>query len=238
MIGLGLVNKRNAKKVMIFSLAVAAGMAFWSLGLHRYLELAYLKESLIRFKQMQAANPGIFMLGYGVFYILLATFSLPGAGILTVAGGAMFGLGKGFLLVSFASTIGATLACFFARFVLRDWVQNRFSGRMRVINRGIEAEGAFYLFSLRLVPIFPFFIINLAAGLTKMPLFTFYWVSQLGMLPSTLVFVNAGQELSKIDSLASVFSPGLIISFVLLGLFPLAAKKGLTWYRLRSNRTV
>ena len=150
---------------------------------------------------------------------------------MTIAGGALFGLLTGTLIVSFASTIGATLACFVARFLLRDWVQGKFGDRVLKINEGIEREGAFYLFALRLIPVFPFWIINLVMGLTKMPLWRFYWVSQLGMLVGTIVYVNAGKELARIDSLKGILSPALITSFVLLGFFPIVVKRLLAVYR-------
>jgi uncharacterized membrane protein YdjX (TVP38/TMEM64 family) len=169
-------------------------------------------------------------------YILATSLSLPGAAVLTLAGGALFGLLVGTVVVSFASTIGATLACFVSRFVLRDWVQRRFGQRLVTVNQGVEREGSFYLFTLRLVPIFPFWIINLVMGLTRMKLSTFFWVSQVGMLPGTLVYVNAGRELGRIDSLGGILSPGLIFSFALLGIFPLATKKIMAWYRARQNK--
>ena len=155
---------------------------------------------------------------------------------MTLAGGAMFGFWVGIIVVSFASTIGATLACFVARFLLRDWVQNKFGEKLSAINKGIENEGAFYLFSLRLVPIFPFFVINLAMGLTSLKLLTFYWVSQIGMFPGTIVFVNAGKELGKIESLSGILSPGLIISFIILGLFPITVKKLLSYYKKKTGK--
>ncbi len=155
--------------------------------------------------------------------------------MLTLAGGGLFGIIVGTVAVSFASTIGATLACLVSRFLLRDWVQNKFSDRLTTINNGIEKEGAFYLFSLRLVPIFPFFVINLVMGLTRMSLFTFFWVSQIGMLAGTIVYVNAGKELAKIDSLSGILSPGLLISFVVLGLFPITVKKILGFYKTRTG---
>ncbi|MGB5984020.1 MAG: TVP38/TMEM64 family protein, partial [Desulfobacterales bacterium] len=160
----------------------------------------------------------------------------PGAVVMTLAGGALFGLVLGTVLISFASTLGATLACFFARFLLRDWVQRKFGDKLKAINGGIAREGAFYLFTLRLIPVFPFFVINLAMGLTPMSLGTFYWVSQLGMLPGTLVYVNAGKELAKIDNLSGILSPSLLISFAILGVFPLTMKKALNWYRARQGR--
>ena len=153
--------------------------------------------------------------------------------MLTLAGGALFGLLTGTLIVSFASSIGATLACFVSRFFLRDWVQGKFGEKIAKVNEGIEREGAFYLFTLRLIPVFPFWMINLAMGLTKMPLRRFYWVSQLGMLAGTIVYVNAGRELAKIDSLKGILSPSLLISFVLIGIFPIAVKKLVTLYRTR-----
>ncbi|MBU4395014.1 MAG: TVP38/TMEM64 family protein, partial [Proteobacteria bacterium] len=139
--------------------------------------------------------------------------------------GALFGLVTGTIVISFASTIGATLACMVSRFLLRDWVQARFGEKLERINEGIEQEGGFYLFTLRLIPVFPFFVINLAMGLTRIKLSTYYWVSQLGMLPGTLVYVNAGKELGKLETLAGILSPSLIFSFVLLGLFPITVKK-------------
>jgi uncharacterized membrane protein YdjX (TVP38/TMEM64 family) len=138
-------------------------------------------------------------------------------------------------VVSFASTIGATLACLVSRFLMRDVVQSRFADKLVAINQGVDREGPFYLFSLRLVPIFPFFVINLVMGLTKMPALTYYWVSQVGMLPGTIVYVNAGKELAKIETLAGILSPSLIASFVILGLFPITVKKLLVWYKERKG---
>ena len=160
-----------------------------------------------------------------LLYIIVTALSLPGAAVMTLAGGALFGLPVGIVIVSIASTIGATMACFVARFIIRDWVQNRFGEKFKVINDGVDKEGALYLFTARLIPIFPFFVINLAMGLTKMPLIKFFWVSQLGMLAGTAVYVNAGRELGKIESLSGIFSPGLILSFVILGMFPITMKK-------------
>ena len=150
----------------------------------------------------------------------------------------MFGLLTGVIVISFASTLGATVACAVSRFLLRSWVQEKVGHRLESVNQGIEREGSFYLFTLRLVPAFPFWVINLAMGLTKMPLRTFYWVSQLGMLPGTIVFVNAGKELGKIDSLSGILSPGLIISFIILGIFPITVKKMLEIYRRRSGTPI
>lgn len=208
---------------------------FFTLDLQQYLTLGYLKESQARFSTLYQQSPVLVIGGYMAIYILVTALSLPGAVILTLAGGALFGLTTGLIIVSFSSSIGATLACFVARFVLRDWVQNKFGDKLNTINEGIAKEGAFYLFTLRLIPVFPFFVINLVMGLTKIPLFTFYWVSQLGMLAGTAVFVNAGKELAKIDSLSGILSPGLIGSFVILGLFPLVVKKLITFIKGRKK---
>ena len=158
-------------------------------------------------------------------YVIVTSLSLPGAVVMTLAGGAFFGLVTGTIVVSFASTIGATLACAVSRFLLRDWVHGKFGERIARVNEGVEREGAFYLFTLRLIPVFPFWLINLAMGVTRMRLVTFYWVSQIGMLAGTVVYVNAGKELAKIDSLKGIVSPQLLGSFAILGVFPIAAKK-------------
>lgn len=166
-------------------------------------------------------------------YVLVTALSLPGAALMTLIAGALFGLWWGTLLVSFASTLGATLAMLISRFLLRDWVKARLNQRLEALDRGIALEGAFYLFALRLVPAFPFFLINLAMGLTKLPVRTYWWVSQVGMLPGTVVYVNAGRELGQLESLAGILSPGLIGAFVLLGLFPLLARRSLALLKAR-----
>ena len=175
--------------------------------------------------------------GYFIIYVLTTSLSLPGASPLGIAGGALFGFWTATIVVSFASTIGATFACLVSRFLLRDWIQNKFGDRIKKVNEGVEKEGAFYLFTLRLIPVFPFWLINLAMGLTKMSLFKFYWVSQIGMLPGTMVFVNAGKELAKIESVKGILSPGLIISFTLIGIFPITVKKLIALYRSRMKKS-
>ena len=219
------MNSNLTKKIALIVAGSALAAMFFAFDLQQYLTLDYLKESQARFADLYQAKPVLVIGVYMAIYILVTALSLPGAVILTLAGGALFGLATGLIVVSFSSTIGATLACFVSRFVLRDWVQKKFGDKLATINEGVAKEGAFYLFTLRLIPVFPFFVINLAMGLTKMSLFTFYWVSQLGMLAGTAVFVNAGKELAKIDSLSGILSPGLIGSFVILGLFPLVVKK-------------
>lgn len=211
-------------------------VAFWAFRLDRYMSLSYLKESADRFRELYASHRGLVILVYFVAYVAAAALSLPGAVVLTIAGGALFGLFTGTIIVSFASAIGATLACFVSRFLLRDWVQGKFGDKIAKVSEGIEKEGAFYLFTLRLIPIFPFWIINLVMGLTGMTLRRFYWVSQLGMLAGTIVYVNAGKELAKIESFRGILSPGLIISFVILGLFPIAVKRLVAFLRVRRER--
>jgi len=226
-----------AKKTGMILLVVLAVIAFKYFDIGQYLSLDYIKASQQKFHDLYLANRGLVIAGYMGVYILVAALSLPGAAVLTLAAGGLFGLGVGTVAVSFASTIGATLACLVSRFLLRDSIQNKFGDRLVTINKGVEEEGAFYLFSLRLVPVFPFFMINLLMGLTRMPLRTLFWVSQLGMLPGTLVFVNAGKELAKIDSLAGILSPGLLASFVVLGLFPITVKKLLAVYKNKRGTT-
>lgn len=207
--------------------------AFRISGLERYLSIPYIKASHAELASLYAGRPIAVIAVYVTIYVIVTSLSLPGAAVLTLAGGALFGLWVGAVVVSFASTIGAALACLVSRFVLRDWVQSRFGDRLAAVNKGMEREGAFYLFTLRLIPVFPFFVINLVMGLTELPLSTFYWVSQLGMFPGTLVYVNAGKELAKISSLSGILSPGLIGSFVLIGLFPVLARKALGFYRIK-----
>jgi uncharacterized membrane protein YdjX (TVP38/TMEM64 family) len=219
------VKKNTLKKLVIVAVAALAVILFLALDLDRFLSLSYIKESQSYLQSLYAENPFGILLAYIAIYIIVTALSLPGAVVLTLAGGALFGLFAGTIAVSIASTIGATLACFVSRFVLQKWVQEKFADKLVAINKGVEKEGAFYLFSVRLIPVFPFFVVNLVMGLTKMPLRTFFWVSQLGMLPGTLVFVNAGKELGQIESAAGILSPSLLVSFIILGLFPITAKK-------------
>ncbi|MGM8887825.1 VTT domain-containing protein, partial [Psychrobacter sp. 1U2] len=171
-----------------------------------------------------AQSPLLIIGGFFLLYVVVTALSLPGAAILTLAAGALFGLWQGLLVASFASSIGATLAFLTSRYLLRDTIKQRFPERLAAIDAGVEKEGGFYLFTLRLVPIFPFFLINLLMGVTAIKARTFYWVSQVGMLAGTFVFVNAGTQLAQIDSLSGILSFNLIVSFALLGFFPLIAK--------------
>lgn len=227
------MNKRVLSRVLLAAAVAACIVAFWAFDLGRFLTLSYVRESLHRFMALYEQHWAAVIAAYMAIYILVTSLSLPGAVPLTLAGGGLFGLLTGTVVVSFASTIGATLACAVSRYVLRDWVQAKFGDRLVAVNKGIDEEGAFYLFTLRLIPVFPFFVINLVMGLTQMPLTKFYIVSQIGMLPGTVVYVNAGRELAKIESLSGILSPGLILSFALLGLFPLVTKRLVAWYRKR-----
>jgi len=231
--------KKHINKIIIVLIVIGLIIAFRVFHLGEYLTLAYVKESQKYFTMLYEENRALVISVYIAIYLLVTTLSLPGAVVLGLAAGSLFGLLTGTIVVSFASTIGATLACAVSRFILRDWVQKKFGDRLKTVNEGIEKEGAFYLFTLRLIPVFPFWLINMIMGLTKMPLKTYYWVSQIGMLPGTIIFVNAGKELSKIDSPSGILSPGLIFSFVLLGLFPITTKKILAFYnQRRKNKAV
>lgn len=212
------------KKIALLALMAAAAYGFFYFDLNTYLTLEGMKGSLDTFKTQIAENPVLSIAIFFAVYVAVTALSLPGAAILTLAAGALFGLFQGLIIVSFASSIGATLAFLVARFVLRDTVRNKFKEKLKKIDEGVEKQGAFYLFTLRLVPVFPFFLINLLMGLTALKTWTFYWVSQVGMLAGTIVYVNAGTQLAQIDSLSGILSPGLLLSFVLLGVFPWIAK--------------
>lgn len=221
------------KKITLISVLLAFVVAFFVFGLDQYLTLAALKESQVSFATLRAESPLRTASIFFALYVLVTALSLPGAAIMTLAGGALFGFTTGLLIVSFASSLGATLAFLAARYLFRDAVSERFGARMKAFDEGVTREGAFYLFALRLVPVFPFFLINLLMGLTALPARRFYWVSQLGMLAGTAVFVNAGTQLARLDSLGAVLSPGLIASFALLGIFPFIAKKLLDNFKAR-----
>jgi uncharacterized membrane protein YdjX (TVP38/TMEM64 family) len=229
------VTGKTARKILLAALVLALCAAYFGFGLDRYLTLSFLKESREALAGFYAAAPVRFLAGYFGLYVLVAGLSLPGATALTLAGGALFGFWTTLALVSFASTIGATAACALARYLFRQAITRRMGPKLAAIDAGIRREGAFYLFTLRLIPLFPFFVINAAMGLTALPLRTFYLVSQIGMLPGTAVYVNAGTQLGKIESLSGILSPSLVASFALLGLFPLAAKRAVAFYRARTG---
>lgn len=223
--------KKN--KVLIAAIIVALVLAFFALDLGRYFSIGYFKSQQAAIDAFYTEHPLRTVAMFFVVYVAVTGLSLPGAAIMTLAAGAIFGLTWGTVIVSFASSLGATLAFLTSRFVLRGLVLEKFGDRFRAIAAGIERDGAFYLFTLRLVPVFPFFAINLAMGLTPIRTWTFYWVSQVGMLAGTIVYVNAGTAIARIESLHGILSPGLIISFTLLGLFPLLAKWILARLRAR-----
>jgi dihydrolipoamide dehydrogenase len=225
--------EKISSKLILVVLIVALAVVFFAFDLGRFLTLSNLKAQQSAFASYYAQHAVFTLLVYFGIYVTVTALSLPGAAIMTLAGGALFGLATGTLVVSFASSIGATLAFLVSRFILRESIQRKFGDKLAAINEGIRKDGAFYLFTLRLVPVFPFFMINLVMGLTPMRTSVFYGVSQLGMLAGTLVYVNAGTQLARIESLKGILSPGLLISFALLGIFPLAAKKAVAWVKSR-----
>jgi pyruvate/2-oxoglutarate dehydrogenase complex dihydrolipoamide dehydrogenase (E3) component/uncharacterized membrane protein YdjX (TVP38/TMEM64 family) len=215
----------SSRKLLFLVVIIVLVGSFFAFDLGRFFSLDALKAQQATIEAYRAANPWLAAAMFFAVYVAVTALSLPGAAIMTLAGGAVFGLLWGMVLVSFASSLGALLAFLAARFLLRDWVKQRFGARLAAIDRGVDKDGGFYLFTLRLVPAFPFFMINLVMGLTPMRAWTFYWVSQVGMLAGTLVYVNAGTQLAAIDSLRGILSPALLGSFALLGIFPLIAKK-------------
>ena len=215
----------NRRKPVIAALLFACIAGFFLMDLQRFLTLEFIKTSQAQLSELYIRQPAAVLLAYFAVYVLVAALSLPGAAILTLAGGASFGLVCGTVVVSLASTIGATLAMLTARYLVRDAVTGRFGRRLDEVNKGIEKDGALYLLTLRLIPALPFFVVNLLMGLTRIRIWTYFWVSQLGMLAGTLAYVNAGTQLARVDSLRSVLSPGLIGSFALLGLLPLGIHK-------------
>jgi len=215
----------NKNKLVVLVIVVALIAAFFAFDLGRYFSFAYLKSSQAQFAELYRAQPALVIGLYALLYVVVFALALPVGAVISLAGGAMFGLVVGTVVVSFASTIGATLAFLASRYILADSVRARFAARLNEVDKGIEKDGPFYLFTLRLIPAIPPAVINLLFGLTKMRTWTFYWVSQVGMLAGTIVYINAGTQLAKIDSPAGILSPGLIVSFLLLGFFPLVAKR-------------
>ncbi|WNK20793.1 FAD-dependent oxidoreductase [Halomonas piscis] len=215
----------NRQRLLLAALLLIAIGAFFATGAHEWFSLDTLKAYQSDFQAAFDRRPWQIAGAFFVVYVIITALSLPGAAIMTLLGGALFGLAVGLVLISFASAIGATLAFLISRYLLRRPIERRFPRRLAAINRGVDRDGAFYLFSLRLVPAFPFFVINLVMGLTRIRARTFYWVSQAGMLPGTAVFVNAGGQLGEIQRLGDVVSPGLLLSFALLAVFPWVARK-------------
>jgi len=226
-------EEKGFRQVVCAGVLVVLVGLFFAFDLHLLFTFERLKASQAEFAALFSDNPATVIIAYFAVYIPYVVLNLPGVAILGLAAGAMFGTALGTLIVSIASTVGATLACIVSRYLLRDWVQSRFGDRLERANQGIASEGHFYLFSLRLIPVIPFFVINMVMGVTRMPLRTFVWVSMLGMLPGTFVFVNAGSQIAQLDSVSGVFSMELLFSFALLGIFPLVVKKMLNIYRTK-----
>lgn len=220
-------------KILLAVILASLIAAFFIFDLQQYLSLEYLKSQKDALNELYSQRPALIIGAYFIVYVAFTALALPAAAILTLAGGAIFGFWTGLVIVSFASTIGATLAFIFTRFLFHDAVQAKFGELLETVNAGIEKEGAFYVFGLRLVPLFPFFVVNSILALTKLKTFTFYWASQLGMLAGTAVFVNAGTQLAQIESLDGILNIKLIASFVLLGVFPIVAKKFLEFLKSR-----
>jgi uncharacterized membrane protein YdjX (TVP38/TMEM64 family) len=218
----------------VFVLAVAAFVAAGGLEV---LELEALKARFDALEDVYATRPALTVAFFFLVYVGLATSSLPGGAVLTLLAGALFGVLAGTLIVSFASSLGALAAMLLARYVLRDWVRQRFGARLAALDRGIARDGALYLFMVRLIPAIPFFVVNVGMALTKMPAARYYWVSQLGMLPGTLVFANAGRRLSEIESPGDVLSPGVMGSLALLAVLVFASHKGAQLLRKRKSES-
>lgn len=224
------------RKIIVLSLLITLVIFLYNyFGLSDYLSLDGLKSHQKYLNAYYLEHSLTVIAGFTIFYILAVALSVPGASILTLAAGALFGLKLGILIVSLSSTVGATLAFLGSRYFFKDFVENRFKSKLDSINNGVKKEGVFYLFSLRLLPVFPFFLINLLMGLTAIPTITFFWVSWLGMLPGTIVYVNAGTEISKIESLKGILSPQILGSLVLLGIVPLLSKIIMNWIRLNKH---
>jgi uncharacterized membrane protein YdjX (TVP38/TMEM64 family) len=228
----------NKKKLALVTLFIIAVGLFFMLDLGQYLNLAYVKSKQEVINNYYALNPVKTGLIFFISYILITGISLPGAGIMTLAGGAIFGVVWGTILVSFGSVFGATIAFLIARYLFHDYIQHKFSHRLERINKGIREEGDLYLFTIRFVPIFPFFIVNTLMALTPIKTLNFAVVSQIGMLVPTIIFVNAGTQLARIESPSDVLSLELLLSFALLGLFPLVAKKILIYIRKKKHESL
>ncbi|ENF8747444.1 TVP38/TMEM64 family protein [Vibrio fluvialis] len=227
------MSKKLVLGLILLAVIIGLGLTF-----SQYLTLDNAKAQQALLSEYIAEHLLAAALIYFVCYVLITAFSIPGAAVVTLLGAALFGFWLSLLLVSFASTIGATLAFLSSRYLLRDWVQQRFGDKLNAINQGVERDGAFYLLSLRLIPVFPFFLINLLMGLSPISVARYYWVSQLGMLPGTAVYLNAGTQLAQIDSLSGIVSPSVLLSFALLGVFPLLMKWMMNRLVRRSANTV
>ncbi|HAS8123720.1 TPA: TVP38/TMEM64 family protein [Vibrio vulnificus] len=211
-------------KKLVFGILLIATIILLAVNFSQYLTLDNAKAQQLALNSFIDENFLFASISYFVIYVGLTAFSVPGATVVTLLGAALFGFWYSLLLVSFASTIGATIAFLSSRYLLKDWVQARFGDKLSAINQGVEKDGAFYLFSLRLIPVFPFFLINLLMGLTPISIGRYYLTSQIGMLPGTAVYLNAGTQLADINSLSGILSPTVLASFALLGVFPISVK--------------
>ncbi|OFZ30075.1 MAG: dihydrolipoyl dehydrogenase [Bdellovibrionales bacterium RIFCSPHIGHO2_01_FULL_40_29] len=229
------MQRRFDWRYFVVALVLLLVIIYFTTGVGSYLTLASLKQNRDALVTYFTNYPIAVSLGFGFIYIVTTALSIPGATVLTLAAGAIFGVFYGTIIASLASTVGATLSFLGARYLFRESAEKKFHERMIAINQGIQKEGSFYLFTLRLIPIFPFFLVNLVMGLTNFPALRFFLISQLGMLPGTLVYVNAGTELSKIETLRGILSPGLLLSFALLGMMPLVSKWMVSYFRSRKH---
>jgi uncharacterized membrane protein YdjX (TVP38/TMEM64 family) len=221
--------------MLLLGLLAAALTAFFLLDLQHYLSWEYLKSQRDALQARVEEQLLLAAVIYFLVYVALTAVSIPFGTAVTLIGGFLLGRWLGLVVVSFASTTGATLAFLSTRYLFRDWLQRRWGQRLDVINRGLETDGAYYLFTLRLVPLFPFFVINAAMGVTNLPVWTYWWVSQLGMLPATFIYVNAGTELGRIGSPGDILSLPVLISLALLGIVPLGLRKGVQWWKQRGG---
>ncbi|MEN8861241.1 FAD-dependent oxidoreductase [Qipengyuania flava] len=221
------------KRLLIIAALAALVAAYFFFGLGDYLTVEGIKQVAGDVGAYYERNPAQVIAGFFLVYVAVVAASLPGAAVMTLAAGALFGVLVGTIIVSFASTLGATLAFLASRYVLRDGIEARFGERLRTVNQGLERDGAFYLFTIRMIPLFPFFVVNLVMGLTRIGTWTFAWVSQIGMLLGTIVYVNAGTQLARIDSLSGIASPAVLASFALLGIAPWFAKAIIGWIKRR-----
>ena len=226
---------QNKIKIGLLIVIVLAIIAFFFYDIQQYTTLDYIKAKQQNILEYYKQNFFFVLVLFIFLYVLVTTLSLPVATFLTLVGGALFGFSSGLIIVSFASTIGATLAFLMARFLAQNYVQKNFKNQLSKINKKFKSEGSFYLFALRLVPVVPFFIINVVMGLMTIKTWTFYWVSQLGMLPGTIVYVYAGTQLAQIETFSDITSPSMLIAFALLGLFPLIAKNFIQFIRKDKN---
>jgi uncharacterized membrane protein YdjX (TVP38/TMEM64 family) len=222
-------------KIGLLIVIILVIITFFLFDIQQYAKIDYIKAEQQNIFEYYKKNVFFIMVLFVFLYILITALSLPVATVLTLLGGALFGFSLGLIIVSFASTIGATLAFLMARFLAQDYVQKNYENQLSKINKKFESEGAFYLFALRLVPVFPFFIINVVMALMPIKTWTFYWISQLGMLPGTIVYVYAGTQLAQIETFSDITSPSMLIVFILLGLFPLIAKNLIQLIRKDKN---